>query len=94
MLYDIDTRRDVLVKQDPPNAGTLVTVGSLRFPAGSVAGFDIVTTNGVDAGFAALTIPGQPFTFLADGRPDDRPGHGDQRRRLPPGPAGTRRLTR
>ena len=33
-LYDIDTRRDLLVKQDPPNAGTLVTVGSLRFPAG------------------------------------------------------------
>jgi hypothetical protein len=64
-LYDIDTRRDVLVRQDPPNTGTLVTVGSLRFPAGSVAGFDIVTTNGVDAGYAAITVPGQPFTFLA-----------------------------
>ena len=66
VLYDIDTRRDVLVTQAPPNAGTLVTVGSLRFPAGSVAGFDIVTTGGVDAGVAALTIPGSPFTFLAD----------------------------
>jgi len=65
-LYDIDTRRDLLVKQDPPNAGTLVTVGSLRFPAGSVAGFDIVTTNGIDAGVAALTVSGQPYTFLAN----------------------------
>ena len=66
VLYDIDTRRDVLVTADPPNAGTLVTVGSLRFPAGSVAGFDIVTTGGVDAGVAALTVAGSPFTFLAD----------------------------
>ncbi len=65
VLYDIDTRRDVLVQQTPPNAGTLVTVGSLRFPAGSVAGFDIVTANGADTGYAALTLTGQPFTFLA-----------------------------
>ena len=64
-LYDIDTRRDVLVKQDPPNTGALVTVGSLGFPAGSVAGFDIVTTNGVETGFAALTVPGRPITLLA-----------------------------
>lgn len=66
LLFDIDTRRDVLVKQTPPNDGTLMTVGSLRFPLGSVAGFDIVTTNGVDAGYAALTIAGRPFTYLAD----------------------------
>jgi Domain of unknown function (DUF4394) len=65
-LYDLDTRRDVLVKQDPPNTGALVTVGSLRFPAGSVAGFDIVTTNGMDAGYAALTVAGLPYTLLAE----------------------------
>jgi len=64
-LYDIDTQRDVLVKQDPPNSGTLVTVGPLQFFAGSVAGFDIVTANGADTAFAALTFPGQPFTFLS-----------------------------
>jgi Domain of unknown function (DUF4394) len=64
-LFDLDTRRDLLVRQDPPNAGTLVTVGSLRFPAGSVAGFDIVTTDGVDTGYAALTVPGAPLTLLA-----------------------------
>ncbi len=66
VLYDIDTRRDVLVQQTPPNAGTLVTIGSLRFPVGSVAGFDIVTTNGVNAGYAALTVAGTPYTFLAE----------------------------
>ena len=91
-LYDIDTRRDVLVKQDPPNAGTLVTVGSLRFPAGSVAGFDIVTADGVDTGYAAITVPGTPFTLPGPGRPGDRPGQGDRRRRLPPDPAGPDRL--
>jgi hypothetical protein len=64
-LYDIDTRRDVLVKQDPPNSGTLVTVGPLRFPAGPVAGFDIVTANGIDTGYAAITVPGTTLTLLA-----------------------------
>jgi hypothetical protein len=66
VLYDLDTRRDVLVQQTPPNAGTLVTVGRLRFPAGSVAGFDIVTADGVDAGYAALTVAGLPYTLLAE----------------------------
>ncbi|HVF13446.1 MAG TPA: DUF4394 domain-containing protein [Acidimicrobiales bacterium] len=66
VLYDIDTRRDLLVKQDPPNSGTLVTVGSLRFPAGPVAGFDILTANGVDTAFAAITVPGgRPLTLLS-----------------------------
>ena len=64
-LYDLDTRRDLLVRQDPPNTGTLVTVGSLRFPAGRIAGFDIVTAGGVDTAYAALTVDGFPFTFLA-----------------------------
>ncbi len=62
-LYDIDTRRDLLVKQDPPNAGTLITVGSLRFPAGPIAGFDIVTAGGVDTGYAAITV-GTSLTLL------------------------------
>lgn len=65
VLFDLDTRRDLLVRQNPPNAGTLVTVGSLRFPAGSVAGFDIVTANGTDTAYAALTLDVTPFTFLA-----------------------------
>lgn len=46
-LYDIDVERDVLVKQMPPNAGTLVTVGSLGLQAVGEAGFDIAPDNSV-----------------------------------------------
>jgi len=64
VLYDFDTRRDLLVQQNPPNAGTLVTVGSLRLPVGSVAGFDIVTAGGADTAYAAVTVGVSPFTLL------------------------------
>jgi hypothetical protein len=40
-LYDIDVERDVLVKQTPPNDGTLVTVGPLGDDFTEVGGFDI-----------------------------------------------------
>ena len=53
------------MKQDPPNSGALVDVGSLRFPAGRIAGFDIVSAGGVDTAYAALTLDGFPYTFLA-----------------------------
>ncbi len=47
VLYDIDVERDVLVMQTPPNAGTLVTVGSLGLQAVGEAGFDIAPDNSV-----------------------------------------------
>jgi hypothetical protein len=40
-LYDIDSERDVLVKQTPPNAGTLVSVGMLGDDFTDAVGFDI-----------------------------------------------------
>jgi predicted lipoprotein with Yx(FWY)xxD motif len=40
-LFDIDTVRDVLVTQAPPNNGTLVTVGSLGVDTSAVAGLDV-----------------------------------------------------
>lgn len=40
-LFDLDTASDVLAQQNPPNAGTLVTVGPLGLAIGSSAGFDI-----------------------------------------------------
>lgn len=52
VLYDIDTRNDTLVEQTPANDGILKTLGALRTSAGSVAGFDILTT--VDAAGAAV----------------------------------------
>ncbi|MFO1352577.1 MAG: DUF4394 domain-containing protein [Gammaproteobacteria bacterium] len=56
-LFDIDRRLDVLAKQDPPNAGTLNTRGSLRVDAiTELAGFDISPAG---VGYAALIIQGR-----------------------------------
>lgn len=52
-LYGIDYNLDVLVEQDPPNDGTLNTIGSLGFNLAPNAGFDIFTDrNGKDNAFA------------------------------------------
>ena len=52
-LYDIDTNLDVLTLQNPPNNGTLTTVGALGADFGSLAGFDIISTaEGTNAAFA------------------------------------------
>ena len=56
-LYDIDTARDVLVRQDPPGAGTLVTVGALGFDAREPAGFDVSPQGNV--AYAALERQGK-----------------------------------
>ncbi len=54
VLYNIDARQDVLVIQNPPNAGGLVTVGALGMNVSSVLGFDILTVNGNDMGYVAV----------------------------------------
>ena len=53
-LYDIDTARDVLVIQNPPNAGTLNTVGALGVDVTGVAGFDIAVSTGT--AYASLIV--------------------------------------
>ncbi|HEX8145931.1 MAG TPA: DUF4394 domain-containing protein [Pyrinomonadaceae bacterium] len=55
-LYGIDSARDVLVVQNPPNNGTLNTVGALGVDASDAVGFDIAP-NGNTA-FAALNVGG------------------------------------
>ena len=60
-LYDIDTNLDIMAEQTPPNAGTLVTEGSLRVDVEDLTGFDIVTRGASpagDRGFAALQRTG------------------------------------
>jgi hypothetical protein len=53
-LFDIDTSRDVLVLQDPPNDGVLTTVGPLGVDFGETGGFDIVTEpSGAEEAYAA-----------------------------------------
>jgi len=61
-LYDIDTNLDNLVIQNPPNNGTLTTVGSLGVDASDLAGLDIATRTGT--AFAAFQVPGVAFPRL------------------------------
>ncbi len=55
-LYLIDVGRDVLVLQNPPNDGVLVTVGALGVDATGVAGLDIFAPN---LAYASLVVGGQ-----------------------------------
>jgi hypothetical protein len=55
-LYDIDTATDTLFIQNPPNNGTLVSVGALGVDATGVNGFDIAGIGG--AAFAVLNVGG------------------------------------
>ena len=41
VLYDIDSNLDILTIQNPPNAGTLYTVGSLGVDTTDNVGFDV-----------------------------------------------------
>ena len=55
-LFNIDSGLDSLVIQNPPNAGTLTTVGvGLGVNIGAVGGLDILTTGTLQEAFAALT---------------------------------------
>ena len=45
ILYDVDVVSDKLFRQDPPNAGTLVAVGSLNVDVDGEGGFDIASYN-------------------------------------------------
>lgn len=52
-LYDIDTLLNDLVLQNPPNDGTLMTIGDLGIDFDTLGGFDIISTSdGDNAAFA------------------------------------------
>lgn len=55
-LYGIDSALDTLVIQNPPNAGTLVTVGSLGVNTSALAAFEVLQSG---QAFAALTDPNE-----------------------------------
>src|SRR5688572_6568458 len=54
VLFDIDTALDTLVKQDPPNSGTLVTVGALGVDVVYTGGFDVAASDGT--AYAAFAV--------------------------------------
>lgn len=81
-LYGIDAARGTLVLQNPPNAGTLTTVGSLGlalFPNGFGVGFDIDAASGVAfASLVPLTGGNNLYTInLATGAASLLGGFGD-----------------
>ena len=82
VLYGIDTARDVLVTQAPPNDGKLNTIGALGINANVYNGFDISPTTGVP--FAALR---EPLVDALPHRPGHRRGHRARRHRQRPDPA-------
>lgn len=53
-LFNIDATRDILVRQDPPNAGTLNTIGALGVDVSDVAGFDVSGSTGI--AYAGLIV--------------------------------------
>lgn len=54
-MFDLDSARGLLVRQDPPNDGILHTIGPLGVPVPSRAGFDILTdAGGKNRGLAAF----------------------------------------
>lgn len=61
-LYGIDVARDTLVLQDPPNAGTLKTVGPLGFDAADAVGFDVAAQGNI--AYAAIQRQGSDAVEL------------------------------
>lgn len=64
-LYDIEANRDVLVRQNPANAGDLTTIGALGVDATGVDGFDISPGPGQTA-YAAMTVGGAAGLYEVD----------------------------
>jgi hypothetical protein len=61
-LYDIDSDLDIVVIQNPPNNGTLTTVGPLGVNTTDLVGFDIASRT--NTAYASLTPVGDTFSRL------------------------------
>ena len=56
VLFVLDSQTDTMFRQDPPNNGTLVSIGSLGVNIDADSGFDIGGTSG--SAFALLKVNG------------------------------------
>jgi hypothetical protein len=63
-LYGIDAASGMLFKQDPPNDGKLIEVGSLKVPFSGAGGFDISPDNKI--AIASLTAYGKEILYSID----------------------------
>lgn len=82
-LFDLEVNRDVLVRQNPANAGDLTTVGALGVDATGIDGFDVSGGAGQTA-YAVMTVDGAPGLY----RVDLRTGAATQVGELPAGLRG------
>lgn len=64
-LFDLEVNRDVLVRQNPANAGDLTTIGSLGVDATGIDGFDVSGGPGQTA-YAVMTVAGSPGLYRID----------------------------
>lgn len=58
-LYDIDSTLNILVTQNPPNNGTLNTVGALGVNPSNLVGFDIQSVGGNNLAYASFVLEGE-----------------------------------
>lgn len=63
-LYDIDSTLNILVSQNPPNNGTLLTIGPLGVNPSTLVGFDIQSTNTGDTAYASMVLEGDTASKL------------------------------
>ncbi len=63
-LFGIDAASGMLFKQDPPNDGKLIEVGSLKIPFSGAGGFDISPDNKIV--IASLTAYGKEILYSID----------------------------
>jgi hypothetical protein len=63
-LFDIDVTNDKLHRQDPPNEGKLVEIGSLGYNVEEASGFDINPEG--NAALAALSVSGTSGLYSID----------------------------
>ncbi len=61
VLYDIDSDLDILTTQNPPNAGTLNTIGPLGVNVSAINGFDVSGSSGI--AYAAFNDGAPPSTL-------------------------------
>ncbi|MBC6989718.1 DUF4394 domain-containing protein [Hymenobacter sp. BT491] len=64
VLYDLDPATDQLYRQDPPNEGKLVALGSMKLNISGDGGFDIDAQTGTALGL--YPVNGKPTLFTVD----------------------------
>jgi Domain of unknown function (DUF4394) len=65
-LYDIDTNSDMLLLQNPPNAGNVITVGALGVDMVDLVAFDISVVGTTNLAYATALVGGSINLYSID----------------------------